>query len=340
MPDDDGKSPTRRDTSAAGVALVVVAAAGAVLGFSVALMFLDRADARPQRAVARVRIDHPADHWSRRGYARMVPPVRLPTDAAESDRIAVWLKVPERGRVTVRTVDGRPRLRFPPGTEADRVESFGDAVIDVRGTTLAAGGAIFHVLVPTAASTAAPLAGVRWRSGDDDAQRVATGLLAGRLRRTRTLQDARVNKRVLIEEYKRNNACARCHTADKPVDLKDPHAIHRATDDDGFFVPQSVLEDAVPVETHRPRDVNAGDPFLSFECPGGRAATLFDDGFGARAWRCDDGAVPVGVLDVKAALAARDAHAAAVCASRRYLWEHMDDRARAAFARAFLECGI
>jgi hypothetical protein len=52
------------------------------------------------------------------------------------------------------------------------------------------------------------------------------------------------------------------------------------------------------------------------------------------------GGCPVAHYDVAAALAAGDAHARAVCASRRALFAAMDGAARAAFADAFDVCGI
>ena len=95
----------------------------------------------------------------------------------------------------------------------------------------------------------------------------------------------------------------------------------RATDDAGFYGVLGVLADAAPLEDHRPRDRNADDPFVAIARPG-------------------DGGVPRAALDLPRALAAGAPHAAAVCRSRRYLFDHMDPDARAAFAPAFSECGI
>ena len=86
--------------------------------------------------------------------------------------------------------------------------------------------------------------------------------------------------------------------------------------------------------------MNTSDPFIALECPDGRAPILDENDFGARRYRCPDGKVPVGTLDMRAALARNDAHALAVCASRKYLFERMTDDATRAFADAFAECHI
>lgn len=295
--------------------------------------------------VTKVGIDDGAGHWSSRGFVEMTPPVRLPSDDAETDRIAVWLKVPDGALVAVRKdANGHTELRFPPGTTADRVESFrtpsGDAVVDVRGETIIDQGVLWHVFVPTADTASATLVGWEWRRDDASAQQFATDALVAHLQKTKTLHEVKQVRARVVEDYRKNNDCGRCHRPDRPENLEDPRAIHRATDDSGFFVPMSVLVDTAPLETHRPRDMNADDPFISLECPEGRQPILDENDNGARRWRCPDGRVPVGTLDVKAALKQRDAHAQAVCASRKYLAQHMDAAGRASFASALAECGI
>ena len=85
---------------------------------------------------------------------------------------------------------------------------------------------------------------------------------------------------------------------------------------------------------------NAGDPFLTFTCPGGSGAVLAESAGGARDFRCLEGGAPSATLDVKRALAANDARTVALCKSRAYLREHMDDEGRALFTKAFSDCNL
>ena len=57
-------------------------------------------------------------------------------------------------------------------------------------------------------------------------------------------------------------------------------------------------------------------------------------------YRCADDSVPVGRRDISAGLRDGDSYTRSVCAARRYLFEHMDQDARKAFAEAFAVCGI
>jgi hypothetical protein len=299
-------------------------------------------------AVTAKRIDDPRGsqgHWRDNGFVEMVPPVRLPSDKSARDRIAVWLKVGtgEGQKINARRLaDGRVTLVFPPGTVADRVESMGDAVIDVRGTTLDDGGVErFHVYVAEEEAPSA-LVGWEWRRGDFDAEASATRALLAQLHKTRRRMKgepppSEQQHRNSIMIYERNNNCGACHAHDKPPTTRG-NAVHRATDASGFFVPLSVLAAELPLERHRPWEMNVGDPFLTLRCESG-APRLVERGF-ARSYVCAGAEVPTARLDVPRALAADDERARAMCASRRYLHEHMSDDARALFADAFVACGI
>jgi hypothetical protein len=59
-----------------------------------------------------------------------------------------------------------------------------------------------------------------------------------------------------------------------------------------------------------------------------------------RQFACEDESVPYARLDVAAALADGDSRAAAVCRSRAYLADHMDEKGRDAYRGAFNECGL
>lgn len=308
--------------------------------------------------VARAEIvDH--DAWAKQGFVEMTPPVRLPSDGAARDKIEVWVRVPDGARIKGRKLpDGRATIEFPPGTIADRVESWGYAksetnpnawkysVTDVRGTRLDADGKeMFHVFVPTGPEPLARLVGWEWQRGDRLQERAATAFLISHLETMRTIQDrgrpqSAEERRALIESYRSNNNCAKCHQHDKPVQVTRARGIHRATDANGFYVPLSVLMDTVPLEKHRVRDMNVGDPFLTITCPQGDGPVLAEGAAGARDHRCLEGGAPSATLDVRRALAANDPRTVAMCRSRAYLRDRMDDAGRALFAEAFAACGL
>lgn len=314
-----------------GAAVLVVGCVAAWLTFSLTT--------RTRSAEAFVRAEIRQDHWKRHGFVEMVPPVRLPTTRSDDGDIHVWLKLPDGARVATADTPQGPTLDFPPGTTADRVELIGDVVSDVRGTTLLPDGEEFHVYVPRAFDIASPLAGFSWRRGDTTSHALVTDELIALLRESPlppgVPEDARAGR---LTRYRNNNACARCHLHDKRETADARDLVHRRTDHDGFFVPLSVLFDDGIVERHRPRDPNLKDPFVTLRCARGEV-TVMEQG-AAREARCQNGEAVRARLDVRAALAAGDAHADAVCNARRYLRAHMDDAGRARFAEAFSVCGL
>lgn len=281
------------------------------------------------------------DHWQTHGFVQMVPPIRLPTTRDADGDIKVWLKIPDTGVISARVSDTGRKIDFPAGTVADRVETVGDVVADVRGTTLLEDGERFHVFVPGAASAQSPLTGWDWPRGDPASEARATDELIAFLASAPLLDIPRDRARARAQravDYRRNNECARCHFPDKPETHDSDDLVHRGTDDDGFYVPLSVLSDEGVLERHRPRDGNLDDRFTTLRCASGPVRVVERDG--NRRPRCDDGSAVLGRFDTAAALAVGDPHAKAVCASRRALHAHMDANARALFADAFRVCGM
>ena len=310
----------------AGAALAIGAVAGAV--------YLLQGARGAGPGVTSLRIAD-ADTWAKHGFVPMTPPVRLPTDRDRRDRIVVWLKVGD-GTITAR--DART-LAFPAGTVADRVETVGDALVDVRGTRLVADGELFHVYVAEDEAPS-PLVGWEWRRGDAGAEERATQALVAQLRQTKRKMRGEPapspeQQQQSLASYAKNNACANCHVHDKPL-IPSGNVVHRPTDDDGFFVPLSVLSDSAPLERHRPWEANAGDPYLAITCESGDAR-LVDRG-DTRHYACAGDEIPRATLDMKRALADGDAHARDVCAARRYLAAHMDEATRALYAAPLREC--
>jgi hypothetical protein len=138
----------------------------------------------------------------------------------------------------------------------------------------------------------------------------------------------------------RLNDCGHCHIPNhrREISIDAAPFPRRETDASGFYVPLAVLRSEVALAATRPLDPNAGDPYVDVKC-GKELAHLVQEGDWIW-YRCADGGVPVGCRDVRGALAAGDRYTAAFCASRRYLYDHMDEAARRAFAVSFRECGI
>jgi hypothetical protein len=271
--------------------------------------------------------------WMEGGFVEMVPPLRLPSRVDGSEKIEVWLKLPPTGSLGVKWIEGQARhaLTYPPGTVADRIEMLdGVHIVDVRGTELGERGAeSFHVYRGHGEDG---LLEVMWPRDDAAAQAEATRALVAH-----EIAEGRSQ----VQSVKINNACGPCHAHAREERLAGVPA--RRTDAAGWFVPETVLLDRVPVEHHRPREMNVDDPFVRFVCPsasGEAPAEVVRHDDGTRWPVCAGKVAAVGVLDLPAALAANDAHARQVCDSRRALFSRMDDEARRAYASAFEACSI
>jgi len=296
-------------------------------------------------SLRRMEVADPQAYWPEGGFAELVPPIRLPTSLDATDHITIWLRIPENGRIGVGGASEHPTLIYPRGTVADRIEMREPAgaatrhdwaVMDVRGTTIGQDGTqVFHCLQPTGAGGA--LAGFEWRRGDERAEHAAAdGLVAiaigGRL------AGAPEHVRAAFgERLRKLNRCAACHEPERAARTRAAErGPRRATDGAGFYGVLDALADAAPLEGHRPRELNGQDPFISVSCGSVVAPKRDADG----GFACPDGGLPVARFDLARARAESHPHALAVCRSRRYLFDHMDGAARAAFEAAFTECGI
>jgi hypothetical protein len=201
-------------------------------------------------------------YWKTSGYQNIIAPLRLPTDTSETDMIRVWLKVPDEGRISaLRIASDRYTLVYPPGTIADRVELDASmpGVDDVRGATLDADGrSIFHVFEKTPGSDGKWLSGYEWRRDDDHADRFAGEALAN-LYFPQGPESAR-------RDFLRHNQCSNCHQANAPTPATTAPPYRFQSDTQGFFQPLSTLQSEVEVRNHRPRDLNAEDPFVTVRC--------------------------------------------------------------------------
>ena len=112
------------------------------------------------RGVLALRVDRPRGWWVQQGFRKMTPPIALPASGDERLHTEIWLRIPEGGVVRTVWVEGQRRytLRFPEGTEADRLELWAHerrdsalqhTVADVRGLRiLDEGRQRFRVLRP------------------------------------------------------------------------------------------------------------------------------------------------------------------------------------------------
>lgn len=281
------------------------------------------------RGVSNVTIENRTTHWEQNGFVEMVPPIRPPSTVDEHDVVKVWLKIPDGGKLVM----SAGSLRVPAGTIADRVETRGQGNVDVRGTRFGERGAeFFHVYHSDANTPGAPVTGWEWPRGDDKLQKEATDKLVASLAGQPQAE---------IEMLRGFNECARCHEHERPpVTRVEVSAPRRATDGSGLFELLAVLRDDAPLELNRPRDMNVGLPYFEVRCSNGERAELQTRPDGARRFACKDGSVPVARLDVAQGVAAKDEHALQVCKSRRYLYDRMDEAARAEFRAGFVACGI
>jgi hypothetical protein len=331
----------------------LVAVAAVVLAAAATLLSVEPIRAR-MTALTPVTIEDPATYWTRSGFVEMTPPIRLPSQDGR-ERIVIWLRLPEKSLLRVVRREGeKPALSYPPGTVADRVDMRDyrrpSSVADVRGTRFESGQEYFHVLrslAPAAGSAGSPagattlLRGLEWKRGDAVAERRATDQMLARMAEARGIEEPSDDP--MLMRFERRNDCGGCHTHDKPERRTHESGElmpNRGTDADGLYTIATVLEDEAPLETHRARDMNEGDPFIRIMCGDGSDATLSNGPRRRRHYTCAEGSVPRGRIDLRAALDANDLHGRAVCASRAYLAAHMDEEGRAAFSEAFRECGL
>ncbi|MFL5815706.1 MAG: hypothetical protein ACJ763_19205 [Bdellovibrionia bacterium] len=275
------------------------------------------------------------DYWKNSGFVEMVAPLRLPSNRQGTDIIQVWLKLPENRKITAYRIndsrEDRYTLVYPPGTIADRVEFDSPiyGVGDVRGARIDENGsAVFHVFEPAPGVDYHQLAGYEWARKDDVADVAAGEALVA-------LFYPRANE-AIRNQFRQSNHCGACHQQNAPAPVSTAAPFRYMSDVQGFFQPIAVLQDTMTVRNHRAADLNANDRFITVYCGNQPTRAKWNDW--AIWYECPQGQVPVGKLDMASALQAKDPHAIQVCEARAYLYRHMDEKARAAFAPAFAEC--
>jgi hypothetical protein len=300
--------------------------------------------------VRSVQIERAPEYWRQQGFVDIVAPIRPPTSSDGSARIVVYVKLPEGAEIaTERGPHGEIWLRYPVGTVTDRVEYFGARdddsapgpgwrVADVRGTELLEGASErFHVYRPSRDAPGVPLLGLSWPRGDERARALATERLGRLLEAGEVAGPATEGARNEAAARLRSiNDCAGCHQP-RQAPRRRPGLVNRGTDASGFFHLSTALFDRAPLETYRARNPNLRDPYVRFVC-GERELPAQPDPQQPGGVRCPEGDVPVGVLDVVASRRAATPHAARLCASRRFLYDRLDERGRGLFRAAIETC--
>ncbi|HHO51334.1 MAG TPA: hypothetical protein ENK18_10780, partial [Deltaproteobacteria bacterium] len=269
-----------------------------------------------------VYLEDPVHHWD--DATPVVPPVHLPQPAADRTWVSVQLRLPTDGTVDLRpTHDGRVLPGWPPGTVADRVEVRGseDAlrVVDVRGMRIDAAGKRWnHVYRPTSPDRSAPLLGVTWPAGDPRLGAAAVDAFIEALGESPMIQ-ALDDPEAHLTGVRGKLGCDGCHVPGRRNNRKiNQHGlVNRGTDHAGWFTPLTLLTETVPLEIYGVFDPNLSDPHVRISCPEG--APVVPSPGGNRHASCPDRAIPLGTLDVTAALASGDDHARAHCRSVGYL---------------------
>jgi hypothetical protein len=288
-----------------------------------------------------LRIENPWGRWERDGFARLETSNHVPSSSERVDQVEIWAKLPDDSPIKVTQGPNGPTLSFPPGSELDRVELAGHdderRVVDVRGTRIdEAGMQQFHVYRKEAAGRDKPMFGLEWPRDDAKATAAATEAFIARLKE---LPPGKGYKPERLEKYvgslRKKNDCAGCHLLDRAQNqTQGQHGlVNRRTDADGFYSPLAVLYDEAPIERYGGHDLNVPDPYVTVSC-GERTAEVADSGKPY----CADKAVVTGRLTLAEALSASDPRAQAVCESRRYLYERMDDEGKRLFAAHLKAC--
>jgi hypothetical protein len=298
----------------------------------------------PDRAgVVEIAIDDPASHWRDDGFVKMEPPIHLPSSALGRAQVEIWLRLPASGDITtVLGDDDVARLAFPAGTIVDRVEYAGEGearrVVDVRGATIDDDERCrWHVLRPRRDSPGSALTGVQWACDDRPAQDAATATMLDVLREHVLPADMAAGRRDReLAGFAAKNDCGGCHVRARPDarTVGEHGTVHRGTDASGFFVPQTVLAEAAPLELYGAFDPNAADPGIEIDCGGAPPEPATTD----PRPKCADDRVPIARLDWPRAREHEPARIERVCAARAALVGRLDAPSRAHFAAALRAC--
>lgn len=317
------------------------------------VLVLTQVSATPVRATAaaspsepvEIEIAAPSKYWSGDGYVALVPAIRV--SVTPGSRTVIYLRIPVGQKIASQFLPDQKRytLKLPPGSTADRVSysmrSNGTfAIDDVRGTRWDESGTeFFHVYRPVSDEADAPLIGFEWRRSNPQQEARATARLVDLIQSTSERFPVLRASRRDVARFRDLNRCQMCHLPNKrEAQTNDDVLPPWQTDVLGLYVPLATLKDEAPLSTTAYfDDPNADDPFVSATCAEGYADRRRS--IASRWFTCDDGSVPMGHYDLIGALAADQEHAHLVCATRRYLYDRLDELGRRIFAHSVQACG-
>jgi hypothetical protein len=271
------------------------------------------------------------EHWN--GWIELVPAIRTPQFADGRDHTRVYLRLPRGAALTLADPRDPASIVVPEGAELDRVERHAwldahgvrvERVVDVRGTRFHDGGEELHVFRPVSAEDLR-LFGMRWeRVGHAPDPVLAT--MRSAMRNGHGLTGTSPARRgAAIARFSSLLACEGCHTPRTPPRLDGLDTWpRRPTDGSGLYSLLATLSDRSVLETYRPRNDHAADPFVETSCAAGSESCATRE---AR-------------LAVAHALEAGDGHARAVCDSRRALAARSDATLLRAYRDELAECGV
>jgi hypothetical protein len=267
-----------------------------------------------------------SSHWD--GWLELVPAIQTPQFEPREDHTVVYAKFPQGSLITLANINDRRSLRVPAGSVLDRVERFTihgrDVILDVRGTTFAPAGEIFHAYRPYDAS-ARVLFGIAWPRADEPPDVLANAMHSAMLDGMGVVGVSTARRAHAADRFMRLLRCAGCHHYQQPERLGTPDGWpRRITDASGLYSLLSTLSDTSLLETYRPRDPNLTNPFVTLTCADGTS--------------CSTSNVRRATLQIRTALAQGNVHARAVCAARRALLPWLGADVRSAYANELTEC--
>jgi len=296
--------------------------------------------------VVHVRIEQPQRYWRETGFKLMSPVVRVSVAAHTGARTLIYLRLGTGANiVTTTNTDAMPSIKYPGGSESDRVSMVryqrgGDSytIDDVRGTRWDANGReYFHVYRASGPQPHAPLEGYEWPRDNPLSARAASDLLS-KVVQNNLLPNGYRSSRSDVRRFTRLNRCESCHWADKaPASTMSDRGPPWATDGSGLYTPLGVLLDQAPLSAESSfHDPNTNDPYLVPRC--GTAEAELQGSPGGYYFSCNGSDYPIGVRDVSAGIRANDPYSHAICDARRYLYSHLDTLGQRYFKQAMDAC--
>ena len=269
---------------------------------------------------------------------RLDTPLRAPSSDDGRIRIVTYLELAPGALVDLdgETLAGlvvpagsfaaRVEYLAPEGTAKDAPPAGSWRVLDVRATRFEPSGEVYSVARPS------PSGGHVWVTWPK-AEHVQGTVALLDLARAGMFGGGDDAQRIhLAQKLGAINDCPSCHAPrSAPSPSGERALVKRGTDTSGLYSLLSVLRDEGPIETYRPRDMNAGDELVEVRCVTGDS--------GAVRAPCPGGLAPTAHYRLAEGIARGDGHANAVCAARQTLARHMTPRARSAVAVALAPCG-